>query len=125
MTEILWALSRSTGLIALVLFTAALICGALVSGRAGRGRAASLLPAGLHRTLSLAPLLVVRDLFDPAARRIAVTAVASAAALVVVARPLVALLRAAHVVSSLSRSATLSSARDCSSARRCSAVVGS
>ncbi|OMH34893.1 ferric reductase-like transmembrane domain-containing protein [Tersicoccus sp. Bi-70] len=53
MTEILWALSRSTGLIALVLFTAALICGALVSGRAGRGRAASLLPAGLHRTLSL------------------------------------------------------------------------
>ncbi|GGC86628.1 ferric reductase [Tersicoccus solisilvae] len=53
MNEILWGICRSTGLIALVLLTAALVCGALVSGRAGRGTAVSLLPAGLHRSFSL------------------------------------------------------------------------
>ncbi|YAL83123.1 ferric reductase-like transmembrane domain-containing protein [Dermacoccaceae bacterium W4C1] len=52
-TELLWFVSRATGILSMVLLTAVLVLGAVVSGRAahsGTGRAVAM---GVHRTLAL------------------------------------------------------------------------
>ena len=50
--EALWALSRATGVVSLVLFTAALVLGMATSGRAGgTGPGALLTKAGVQRLL--------------------------------------------------------------------------
>lgn len=53
MNELLWYLSRATGMVAVVLLTATFVLGLLTAGRAAPLGAPAWVRAGLHRTLSL------------------------------------------------------------------------
>ena len=57
MNELLWSLSRATGMVAVVLLTATFVLGLLTTGRAAPIGAPAWVRASLHRTLSL--ILVV------------------------------------------------------------------
>jgi predicted ferric reductase len=70
MGQSLWYLSRATGLVALVLFTAVMVLGALNSGRLATGRWPRFAVADVHRNVSLLSLafLVVHiatSIIDP------------------------------------------------------------